>query len=587
MMVGRRHWALLWIAAAAYSVVHLLWARPLAWDEVEFFRAARWMGLGRVPYRDFWEHHLPLQWMLFAPVARFVDSPGSAAIVIMRWAQVPLWIATCSLLFRLGRAGGRDRSALSVAMLVLLASPLFIETAVEYRVDVVANLAFLGALFLALTRAESRWAWIAFGALGSAAVLANIRLVYLVVPVTVVCALADTRGQRWRFNPRAGWLIAGVVAVAGPFVLWLSGTGAMPEFEAAMRLNVAGDRILAREANTLLPLLLQPLKRLDLAAILLIAGACAGAAAVIPGWRTPDAMHVLGITAALSFVSVVMLGIHYPYHLQLTLLLLVPLAAAAIRGPRTRTGGVVAAASVLVLALLSLTWIGTYHAMRYQDTVMREVDRRTTPGERVFDGLGSALRREPAYRYWFLPSIVRLAAHRGLVERYDVRDMLKAPPAAIVHSIRINQWLRQFPEENAYSVRHYLPLYRDLWLPALSAPLRPGATARWIAPRNGRYRIVAADLLLKHPWFYNPLNYALMAGSDDTDYSITLAAVPAADRSRLQLFVEGKVVTAPVFDLKRGDGVALRSRLDAPVGVLIVPADWSRVFISPPGPVVM
>src|SRR5436305_15332505 len=40
---------------------------PLVWDEIEFFRATDWVRRGLVPYRDFWEHHTPLQWFLFAP----------------------------------------------------------------------------------------------------------------------------------------------------------------------------------------------------------------------------------------------------------------------------------------------------------------------------------------------------------------------------------------------------------------------------------------------------------------------------------------------------------------------------------------
>src|SRR3954447_6397225 len=72
---------------------------PLVWDEIEFFRATDWVRRGLVPYRDFWEHHTPLQWFVFAPVAALTNSPGVSAVIAMRWAQVPLCIATFAALF--------------------------------------------------------------------------------------------------------------------------------------------------------------------------------------------------------------------------------------------------------------------------------------------------------------------------------------------------------------------------------------------------------------------------------------------------------------------------------------------------------
>src|SRR6185369_12373389 len=80
--------------AAAFRLLPLLGLHPLNWDEVEFFRATDWVRQGLTPYRDFWEHHTPLQWYLFAPFAALTKSEGAAAIVWMRAVQIPLWILT-------------------------------------------------------------------------------------------------------------------------------------------------------------------------------------------------------------------------------------------------------------------------------------------------------------------------------------------------------------------------------------------------------------------------------------------------------------------------------------------------------------
>src|SRR5688500_12833826 len=142
--------AILWIAALAQRGL------PLAVDEVEFFRATKWVGQGLVPYRDFWEHHLPLQWIAFGPVASlFANGPGVEAIVAMRWAQIAMWIAIFILLVRLARRLGLNPWP---ALVLLLVSSSFVKRAIEYRVDVPGNLAYLaGVALIAFGAGPRRW----------------------------------------------------------------------------------------------------------------------------------------------------------------------------------------------------------------------------------------------------------------------------------------------------------------------------------------------------------------------------------------------------------------------------------------------
>ena len=80
------------LAAVTARLFSMTLLTPLNWDEVEFFRATDWVRQGLVPFRDFWEHHTPLQWFVFAPFTALTKSPGAAAIIWMRWVQVPLWV---------------------------------------------------------------------------------------------------------------------------------------------------------------------------------------------------------------------------------------------------------------------------------------------------------------------------------------------------------------------------------------------------------------------------------------------------------------------------------------------------------------
>src|SRR3954447_26553211 len=115
--------------AAALRLLPLARLHPIAWDEIEYFRATDWVARGMVPFRDFWEHHTPLQWFVFAPVAAFVNSPGVGAVVAMRWAQVPLWIATFVALFHLMRETAVP--ARLGAILLAICSSMFMLPAVE------------------------------------------------------------------------------------------------------------------------------------------------------------------------------------------------------------------------------------------------------------------------------------------------------------------------------------------------------------------------------------------------------------------------------------------------------------------------
>src|SRR5438874_4135128 len=138
--------ALIGLAAVARSL-SLAFFHPLNWDEIEYFRATDWIRQGLIPYRDFWEHHTPLQWFLFAPVTALTNSPGVSAILLMRWAQLPLWFIAFVLLRGWMRRAGISAFAAWTAMTLVLCSTLFMLPAVEYRVDVLGCVVYIAALF--------------------------------------------------------------------------------------------------------------------------------------------------------------------------------------------------------------------------------------------------------------------------------------------------------------------------------------------------------------------------------------------------------------------------------------------------------
>lgn len=580
-MKSHRLWLFIVPLAVAFFVTELQWARAIVWDEVEFFRATKWVAEGRVPFRDFWEHHLPLQWYLFAPLAALFDGAGVAPLLAMRWVQLPLWIAVLACLSAIAARAGVSAT---LAPAVLAVSSVFlVESAVEYRVDAPAAACYFGALLLAIARPRSARAWIAFGALMSAAVLSNMRLMPLVIVTALLMLAARFDERRWGWNSRALWMGGGVAIAGAVFAAWAFGTGSFDELRAAMQQNVLFVRMTG-EAGTLGPLLLQPFTRPDFGTIALMLGGVAGLFFALREIRRPGILQLIALLAIASIVIVARQGVQYAYHFQMTLLLLAVLTASVLRSERVQRLSVVIAGAILLFNLVRLFPLG--ESMPYKDAVMKEADRRTLPNERVWDGAGYALRREPAYRYWFLPALVRMLAERGLVEPYDAPQLAAAPPAAIVHSVRVSLWLRSFPAAREYVTHHYIPLYRDLWIPGLNGVIRPNQEATWVTPRAGRYRVYASELLAKHPWFTAPLNYAVYDEEDAPIFQVRLRDLPPADPRLMNLTVDGAPVAGALV-LARGSVVRLRAGWPRPVAVVIVPEDVSTLFICPPRPGVM
>src|SRR6185437_4961750 len=69
-----------WISGAAgllYIAMRLYWIRHRYFmvDETEHLHAAWCMAQGQIPYKDFFEHHMPLIWIILQPVVRLWTDP--------------------------------------------------------------------------------------------------------------------------------------------------------------------------------------------------------------------------------------------------------------------------------------------------------------------------------------------------------------------------------------------------------------------------------------------------------------------------------------------------------------------------------
>lgn len=578
--MNARRWSLV-VAGAIVALVQLQLTNPLTWDEIEYFRATRWIAEGRLPYRDYWEHHAPLQWLVFAPLAKVLASgAGTAAVLAMRWAQFPLWVVVAALLVRLSRRVEPLPSAsIPVALALLVATPSFVTTAVQYRVDTLGSLGLVAALLFAASHR-----WVAFGAVMSLGVLANMRLAPLAIAAALLVVIAD---RQWWL--RLSRIAAGVALVAGSFVALLMATGAWSDFlEAVVGYNRVADGLLEAVAGDLFtPLLLGPFRSGELSGIALWILAALGCAIALRRIRDRGPSQFVALLWVFSIVSTALMAVQYDYHLQTTWLLMVPLSAIALERISARVPRAATLASVVVILALVVSGVRTLSGgpggeLEYQNRVMTEVDRRVPPGGKVWDGTGYALRREPAYRYWFLPAGVRFMAEKKMIPAYDIRI---DPPQAIVHNYRTHNWMVAFPIVGTFATTHYVPLYRNLWIPGFGARVPESGLQRvWTVVADDTYVVWASPLLAKHPWFTRPLRYALIEGPDAPAMEIPLERLTREPDTRMRWFVDGNPLPpgTRTFALRRGSRLELLAAPGQPFGVFVAPRGVSTLCTAPP-----
>lgn len=569
---------------------------PIVWDEIEFFRATDWVRRGLVPFRDFWEHHTPLQWFVFAPVAALTNSPGVTAILLMRWAQLPLWIIAFVLLRGWMRRAGISTFAAWTAMALVLCSSLFMLPAVEYRVDVLGAVLYIAALVCLQRIGDSPKFAFAGGALLCLAGFANLRLGPLTILTLLLVRLVRTRDRAWGGNTRANWSFAGAAAAFAAACVYFAATHSARlawqrvwtdnsisvgfeqppvDWMFVHRFAVAfGFRLIDSVPNF-------QISSIDPGGIAILIIGTIGLVRALRGFRAPGDDFFLAFLQTASILFIAAMKFVFNYHLEIAVVMMAPFVAIEIdrfatsdARRRALIALVAVAATVNIAAAL---FRGKEKDTVYQDFVMREVDRRSV-GSKVFDSTGWALRREPAYRYWFLRANVFVMEEHKLFESYTIADVLHDPPAAVIADYDLRSWLAAHRLFGQFIVTHYLPLWREIWLPGMSARVTPRApVARWIVLADGTYDVYASANLASHPWYRQPLNY---------EQPLWRGAGPpsASDRgARIDWFVDGAPVSATTtLTLRRGQHLDAISREALPVGIMLINAKNDVAFCQPP-----
>jgi hypothetical protein len=410
-------------------------------DESQHLHVSWLLSQGQVPYRDFWEHHLPFFHYAMAPLtARLTDRP--AVYFAARAVMVALAAAAAWLTWLLARRLSADGAVWAVIILLFL--PQFAETSTETRPDVPALVAHLASLVALVRWRETDrpgWLWTAGFWQGTALALALKTVFGLAGVVMVVVGPTTAAEYGWRGRVRSlARLFGGLGLALGALFagLWMVGGAAMLQ---GLYKDVVLDSLGFVDFGKARPIFGSEVGAfvagvLGLVLVLRVRG--------LGILRHP----VHGVLLLPTFTSVVMLLLpRTPAVYQHAWLPLLPVVAvyagltlatlaewARQEPTRWRKG---LAATAIVLAVVVPAGETIIFAVRNQNaadlSLMRRELRLTCPGNAVLDGTALYVFRPAAYRYGALIRGVREWVARGVIPEETIADEMRAARAPVAH----------------------------------------------------------------------------------------------------------------------------------------------------------
>jgi hypothetical protein len=432
-------------------------------DEYQFGHATWLVGRGRVPYRDFYEHHFPGSYLLHAALLPDAGCFGERALALRRivsgyWLALAVGLAAC-----IGWATRQPYLALLSACLPF-ALGFGLMSAVDYRADNFGAALFLGALALAEAnqRLRSRVAALCAGLLGGLSVAMTQKLGVVAGASFGGIWLLDQLHARSARNPQLAFPLAFLGGAALP-LLGLVGLGAalgvLPQaFEITVRQALLHERLYPEVS---LWKWLRPYLEATPVSSSLVA-ATFSLWLLGPARRTPIWLVPAGVVVAAG----VLLETRYPYNYVLPSLLL---GLGAVRGWAFAVEGLARRPALarlrpllylLPLALLpaQLGFVGHTTSNRNQLLTLNEIEAATAEGDAVIDGAGGAMFREHASYFWY----------HGVLQHKLYADYFAGPVLDDYRRSRALFWIHDKRQAELpapvgeYFRRHYVPVNGQL-----------------------------------------------------------------------------------------------------------------------------
>lgn len=438
-------------------------------DEIEHLHSAYNMKSGRVIYRDFWEGHNPLLYVLLQPLIDVNDPVASYRRGRMLALGVLLAVAGLTA-FTAHRLAGSFAAVTAAGLLSLHST--FIEHGSEVRPDGWIALAVAVCLALEVVRMPQAQRFCAQGLALSFGFLATQKTAVVTCVFGLHWLILAVRQRRATLvvAPCLVWALPVIVAA---LLVWSAGAWA-----DYLRYNIVG---VVRHVNRAITaahfgpesFLLRGALRNPLFSCIAILAAAHTAAAVLR--RTPGS-HRLRLPLAVAFVSFLSLWLNpfpFPYVHVAVLPSIALLASVAVGSIAAGLAPSSLRAHMLVLACLiahGLTSVprllGKIVAGKDdQMAMLQQINAITEPNETVFDMAGLYFRPD-AYPVFVMTSAMVVRYQQGAFPRI-IPYLRERAPACIIVNYR-SFWLPR--SERAFIVQHYVSYVGPLFVPGKSIP---------------------------------------------------------------------------------------------------------------------
>jgi 4-amino-4-deoxy-L-arabinose transferase-like glycosyltransferase len=369
--------ALTVIAAVLLSRVWFIFHRALDPDELEHAHAAWCVARGQIPYVDFFEHHTPWLYLLFAPPFRYfaTDTDAAAAVAWLVFARLIMLAMTTVIVVLVYTLGvmWRDRLAGVIAAALIATASQFLDTMLEFRPDVPALLCFLMSLVLAMRawRADRRQvAAVTFMLSGFAlggALMFTQKYVFVLPGFGAALLVYMVKGTSPDRRSRAAGLVLfalGVAVSVGVTAWWFAAHHALG---ALIRLNVGVNLRLSAQPFSPLPRLLSNVVHMPALWLLGIAGFVEAAATIRT--RNDDRLMLVA-TAASLFVGLFTIGKAYEQYFVMFFPHLAVFGAAFAQHVRRiplphERPGIITRVALLLVPLASMVALLAFTSYRY------------------------------------------------------------------------------------------------------------------------------------------------------------------------------------------------------------------------------
>jgi hypothetical protein len=523
-------------------------------DEFQYAHAGWLVSRGAVPYRDFFQHYMPLLYQSLAVPFLFLNSDPTAMRALRVIAfPIVLWIAySC---YRINSSS--DGAWAFLTPMFLLSINAFVTRAVELRPDGYATALFFSAIaLLSGGKPVSRRRAFLAGALAGASFLASQKALYYCLAFVVALAIdvvPNRRRRRFLLGDPAGF-VAGAAAVLFAFAIFLTATRAWPGWvEHAVRWSIYHQRHYYGFpfARTFVPVFLEN-RFLFLLALIGLAVSfrrmfASGRAGVTP----EDVLPVLALGS--TFASFALTRAPHVYCLvPFFPALCVFSARGAVALGRRSTAGRAAPVLRIALALVLASElveayqrldVATMNRNDYQQATLARVAALTREDEPVFDNSGAAVAR-PHVLFHYYGDDLHLHLRAKELESQAPAEMLRKGCVLVLFERR---FVVLPPKLLAFISENYQPYDGDLRL--------------W----GRRYRIEGRQLKDQF--------YAIRDGR----YFVS----PASALDDGKLLIDGRRVLSSTFTLTRGMKSVEYSGSEPQIYLLWLPANGVRYTPRP------